>query len=411
MAYRTEDVAQRAYAAYAEDAGRSGETIPIRPVGDEGIATKVDLQGGFTYSVFVRKGPFVLNVRPSGSRPFSQESLNALREAVVARIPVAWVTLAVATPTSAAIENFAAVASPTPLPPTKTSTSVSPTRTPRPRTATPRPTPPTPTSTRPVAGATRVREKDGAVMLYVPAGEFIMGSREREGLDDEQPQHTVHVDDFWIDRTEVTNEQYRRCVDADACRASDYANYDRYNDPRQPVVGVDWPDARAYCQWLGEGTGQEYRLPTEAEWEKAARGTDGREYPWGDVFDGRTLNSCDVNCEFVWKDREADDGYQYTAPVGSYPAGASPYGALDMAGNVGEWCSTLYADYPYDPDDGREDLEAEGMRVVRGGSWGGYWGLARCASREGYVPDYWVGPGFGFDHVGFRVAASRLEPE
>jgi len=292
-----------------------------------------------------------------------------------------------------------------------------PTRTPTPPAATPSSVLPISASARPVAGATRVREKDGAVMVFVPAGEFLMGSLESE-QDWEQPQHTVHVDDFWIDRTEVTNEQYRRCVDAGACQAPTNAEDDLFNGADKPVVGVSWYDARAYCKWLGEATDQEYRLPTEAEWEKAARGTDGREYPWGDVFDGSKLNFCDVNCAFggeepSWKDRGADDGHQYTAPVGSYPAGASPYGVLDMAGNVYEWTQSRWGPgvgksdfrYPYDPNDGREDLEAEGLRALRGGSWGDWQKLCRSAFRLGFPAtnrDDYLG--------GFRVVAPSDSP-
>jgi len=143
----------------------------------------------------------------------------------------------------------------------------------------------------------------------------------------------------------------------------------------------------AYCRWLAEVTGEPYRLPSEAEWEKGARGTDGRIYPWGDQWDEKRCNS-------------AEGPKDNTTPVGAYPQGASSYGLLDMAGNVWELCSTLFRDYPYQPDDGREDLEADDFRVLRGGSWFCPQRLVRCACRD------WADPScdFGFD-VGFRVAA------
>ena len=249
----------------------------------------------------------------------------------------------------------------------------------------------------PVAGATRVWEKDGSVMVYVPAGEFIMGSSdadidailaecsdcEREWFDDEYPQHTIYLSAFWMDQTEVTNEQYAGCVAAGACPASRYADDGEFNGADQPVVGVSWHDAKAYCEWTGK------QLPTEAQWEKAARGTDGRKYPWGDTFDGSKLNFCDVNCEFDWKDNDANDGYPYTAPVGSYPAGASPYGALDMAGNVWEWCTDWYDANYYTNSPGRDPQgpDSGNYRVVRGGSWYFDERRVRAADRPRGAPD------------------------
>jgi serine/threonine-protein kinase len=257
-----------------------------------------------------------------------------------------------------------------------------------------------------VIGSTMVSDKDGMTLVYVPAGEFTMGSADgdSEASSDEKPQHKVALDAFWIDRTEVTNAQYRKCVAAGACqppsnsssytRSSYYGNaeYDNY-----PVLYVSWEAAQKYCQWAGR------RLPTEAEWEKAARGTDGRKYPWGNgALAGNLLNFCDRNCSFDWKDSAVDDGYADTAPVGHYPAGASPYGALDMAGNVWEWTADWYnktyyqnapAQNPKGPDSGQ-------YRVLRGGSWlVGQW-CVRAADRYGYVPDSVN------SYVGFRCARS-----
>ena len=249
-----------------------------------------------------------------------------------------------------------------------------------------------------------------AVMVHVPAGEFTMGSD--EGGESERPEHTVYLDALYIDKYEVTNAQFAQFLNEqgnqveggvtwldledDYCLikqvSGDYQPKSGYED--HPVIAVSWYGARAYCQWAGK------RLPTEAEWEKAARGTDGK-YPWGNTFDGSRLNFCDVNCPFDdWKDASAADGYAYTAPVGSYPGGASPYGALDMAGNVWEWAADWYdsgyysqspGHNPPGPDSGEE-------RVMRGGSWDGPPLLMRSTHRlMGY-------PGLRFYVVGFRCA-------
>jgi formylglycine-generating enzyme required for sulfatase activity len=268
-----------------------------------------------------------------------------------------------------------------------------PTATPRP-TATPIPTL-APDET-PVAGSAIISEKDGMKMVYVPAGEFLMGSPDSKGSSDEHPQHTVYLDAFWIDRTEVTNAMYQKCVAADACPPnSDYGS--DFNDLDQPVVGVSWNDAQAYCQWADR------RLPTEAEWEKAARETDGRTYPWGNVFDGSKLNYCDKNCSYNWKDEGSDDGYQYTAPVGSYPAGASPYGALDMAGNVWEWVGDWYVRdyYVRSPDRNPTGPDSGQSRVLRGGSWNNAQINVRSANRINLAP---VNRDNNF---GFRCALSQ----
>lgn len=267
---------------------------------------------------------------------------------------------------------------PTPVPPTDTPTPVPPTPVP----PTPPPVPPTPTDTPtpgPVAGETRVWEKDGSVVVYIPPGEFLMGlSLYPDG--NEYPQHTVYLDGFWIGKYEVTNAQYRKCVEAGACDEPEDRDYYRQSEyANSPVVYVNWYDAQDYARWAGG------RLPTEAEWEKAARGTDGRTYPWGDVWDPKRCNT---------KDGGPDD----LTPVGHYsPAGDSPYGVSDMAGNVWEWTSSLLRPYPYNPNDGREDPHSGEDRVARGGGWS-------------YAPDnsrswlrYTIHSGDGRFSLGFRL--------
>jgi len=283
-----------------------------------------------------------------------------------------------------------------------------PTETPLVPTATLRPievaTPEQYTETRPPPeasiGDTWTRPADDMVMVYVPAGEFLMGSSDAddEAYANEKPQHTVYLDAFWIDRTEVTNSQYRKCVEAGACPEPRCWMYGDYNGPGQPVVCVTWDDARAYAAWAGG------RLPTEAEWEKAARGTDGRIYPWGDEFDGSRLNYCDRNCAGDRKDTGADDGYAVMAPVGSYPAGASPYGALDMAGNVWEWVADRHEEgyYARSPARNPQGPDSGDSRVLRGGGFNDEERGVRCAARYGGCPDCRVLSG------GFRLVASPV---
>jgi formylglycine-generating enzyme required for sulfatase activity len=275
------------------------------------------------------------------------------------------------------------------------------------------------------AAIANLADRFDMIFLPVPAGEFTMGSSEAEidfaleqcnkfsdnqcergRFDDETPQHQVYVDDFWIMQTEVSNAQWQRFMQAGGYDEPAYWTATGWvwrqsenvtqpscwedgdlNQAQQPVVCVSWYEAVAYSRWLASESGLEVRLPTEAEWEKAARGADGRIFPWGDEWDGSRLNYCDVNCENDWRDSDVDDGYRHTAPVGGYAAGASPYGALDMAGNVWEWTSTLYQEYPYNADDGREELEGDAVRrVVRGGSWDDDPVNLRPASRS------WGGP-------------------
>jgi formylglycine-generating enzyme required for sulfatase activity len=201
-------------------------------------------------------------------------------------------------------------------------------------------------------------------MVRVPMGPFLMGND--NGPLDERPRHQVYIAEFFIDRTPVTNAQFARFLNAKGFQAADGQRwYDTDdNDARihrrqgqwaadagsenHPVVEASWYGAVAYCAWLGK------RLPTEAEWEKAARGTDGRKYPWGN----EPPDASRAHFGAGWNDLR---------PVGSLPKGASPYGVLDLAGNGWEWVSSAYLPYPYNPKDGREDLNRLQVRVTRGG--------------------------------------------
>jgi formylglycine-generating enzyme required for sulfatase activity len=242
-------------------------------------------------------------------------------------------------------------------------------------------------------------------MILIPAGEFLMGSDPKKGedaSDNEQPQHTLYLPDYYLAKTPVTQAQYAAFVQATGHRAPNVGenwaepyNWSGSTPPRgkenHPVVLVSWHDAVAYCNWLAEVTGKPYRLPSEAEWEKGARGSDGRIYPWGNQWDAKRCNTY-------------EGGKGDTTPVGAYPHGASTYGLLDMAGNVWEWTRSVYKDYPYVSGDGREDLESGGSRVVRGGSWFDIQRLVRCAYRYRHDPDLWSYYG------GFRVVVSLGSP-
>ena len=205
--------------------------------------------------------------------------------------------------------------------------------------------------------------------VTVRAGVFLMGSdkeKDKFAYDDELPQHQVNLPVFRIARVPVTNAQYEKFVDATGYATPDHWQHGRIPPGKEnhPVVYVSWHDARAFCQWAG------VRLPTEAEWEKAARGTDGRIYPWGN--EPPDENRCNFN-------KNVGD----TTPVGKYPKGASPYGVLDMAGNVWEWTSSKYQSYPYKADDGRESPEGSDLRTLRGGSFLNSPRLTTCAAPSG----------------------------
>ena len=204
----------------------------------------------------------------------------------------------------------------------------------------------------------------GAEMLLIPAGRFLMGTE--SGQADEQPAHYVRLSDFYIDKYEVTNAQYLTCVQEAECEWPKNRQLHLDADMADhPVVNVTWDMAQAFCSW------RDARLPTEAEWEKAAGGGQGYGYPWGNKVSGKTLNFCDLNCTRNDREKGVNDKFVYTAPVGSYPDGASLYGIFDMSGNVWEWTADLYAAgyYSGSPTENPTGSETGTYRVLRGGSW------------------------------------------
>ncbi len=242
-------------------------------------------------------------------------------------------------------------------------------------------------------------------VITIPTGPFLMGSdkaHDPDTLDDETPQYWVEVDTFQIAKYPVTVAEYALAVRAGAVREPPADLWDagvtwvtQQQHPDHPVVCVSWQDAMAYIAWLSKATGQRgWRLPAEAEWEKAARwdsrANASRIYPWGDAFDQARCNT-------------DESGIRATSPVGSYPAsrsGSSPFGVEEMAGNVWEWVSSLYKPYPYIKIDGREDQKSIKSRTLRGGSWNGIARYARAACRNDAGPD-------DFDYYfGFRLALS-----
>jgi len=281
--------------------------------------------------------------------------------------------------------------------------------------------------------------------VCVPGGKFQMGASDaqyqaavklcmsgninqsscQDYYNHQRPVHTVNLDLFWIDQTDVTNAQFEVFIN-DSGHKTDAEKQGKgyvYNIPgpdwdltlgadwkhpqgpksnlngleKHPVVQVSWNDADAYCKWAGR------RLPTEAEWEKAARGSDERIYPWGNQKPaGNLLNFADKNVGENWSDNSIDDGYRFTSPVGNYPAGASPYGALDMAGNVEQWVADWYSSTYYNnsPDKNPTGPESGQERVERGGSWNGNDNVTRSAQREEGVPAN------SSSTVGFRCAES-----
>jgi formylglycine-generating enzyme required for sulfatase activity/serine/threonine protein kinase len=222
----------------------------------------------------------------------------------------------------------------------------------------------------------------GIIMVYIPPGTFTMGSND---YGDEKPPHDVYLDGCWLGKTEVTFDQYDRfCEETNREKPSDRG----WGRGKRPVINVSWDDANDYCEWLSRKTGLEFKLPSEAQWEKAARGSDGRQYPWGNhnpYYQGKWYANYVAHDSL---EKMGEDGFEYTAPIGSYPHGASPYGLLDMAGNVWEWCADWYDSeyYKNSPPRNPEGPSKGSDRVVRGGGWDFGAVDVRCAGRDGDTP-------------------------
>lgn len=236
--------------------------------------------------------------------------------------------------------------------------------------------------------------EDGAKMVLIPAGTFPMGSDPGEGDPDEMPRRPVFVSAFYLDLYEVTQAQYDRFARATRYPKPEFPVFEddvsKILQPELPVIGVSWEVARAYCEWAGK------RLPTEAEWEKAARGERGFTWPWGNTF-GETL----ANIE------GAEDGTLYTAPPGRFELGRSQYGVYDMAGNVSEFVADWYSPTTYRDDVLRDPKGPENgkHRVYRGGSWNDSSRNVRAAKRFAAAPHQTSAV------IGFRCAKSAAQPD
>jgi formylglycine-generating enzyme required for sulfatase activity len=235
---------------------------------------------------------------------------------------------------------------------------------------------------------------EAPLYVWIEEGEFMMGSGDEDQLADydERPLHAVWLDGYWIMRTEVTNEQYKRCVDADECNEPDSVFWDNPQNANKPVVYVDWNQANAYAEFVGG------RLPTEAEWEKACRGINGQMFPWGNASPWEPDNPRTdlVNFDMGRVDQPVD--------VGSYPPGV--WGLYDMAGNVWEWTNDLYDEtyYSYSPGQNPMGSENGEAQSLRGGSFGSVHDL-RCANRQMQPRE------FSRDYVGFRIVLSEYPQE
>lgn len=276
----------------------------------------------------------------------------------------------------------------------------------------------TETPTEPNLSVNEITDDHNVSMIYVPEGEFTMGGVADDAVTeckngqnpgnckpdaflDEEPLHAVNLSAYYIDKYEVSNVLYQECVNSGTCTpptessSETYPNYygiSEFND--YPVVFVDWDMANIYCEWRNA------RLPSEAEWEKAARGTDERIYPWGNTFNSYG-NFCDKKCLNIidiGANQAYDDGYIDTAPVVSYPEGISPYGVYNLAGNVWEWVGDIYSDtyYGISPDTNPKGPDTGDNHVLRGGAFNSYKHALRSLNR--------IKSNESGNNVGFRCA-------
>lgn len=257
------------------------------------------------------------------------------------------------------------------------------------------------------------------ILVYIPAGKFTMGIPwESGGAQDESPQHEVFASGCWMAKYETTFKQFDYFCETNKRKKPVDSNFGRKN---HPVINISWNDIGEYCDWLSELTGLQFKLPTEAQWEKAARGTAGWKYPWGNAKpDGKRANYADRSLYITygrnhpaetqkgninWMDKNSDDGHPGTAPVGKYPDGASPYGVMDMAGNVWEFVMDWYDGdyYQLSPGKNPRGPVETGYKVIRGGGWDSHHWMLRSTTRAGGVP------GKTSDVVGFRVAVAGID--
>jgi len=232
----------------------------------------------------------------------------------------------------------------------------------------------------------------GSPMFFIPSAEFVMGSDAPDAAPNERPLTRVTLSRYYLSRYLITNVEYEQFDRAHKCKRASGAG------DRHPVVYVSYLEAMKFCQWLSTRERKKYRLPTEAEWEYAAKANDGRKYPWGN-YDGRgdLANFADRNTVFAWSDREIDDGYPESSPVGAFPLGASPFGIEDMAGNVWEWCLDYYEPYRGAPKVNPRGPTTGTKRVHRGGSWKSRFSSLRTTVRGSNAPN------FSCNDLGFRI--------
>lgn len=236
------------------------------------------------------------------------------------------------------------------------------------------------------------RNSVGGEMLLVVSGSFLMGSRASVALANEQPITPVTISRFYMARFPITNAQYERFDPSHGSKRAPWAN------EQHPVIYVSARDAERFCEWLSQIERKRYRLPTEAEWEYAARGLDARTFPWGEMFDtGHYANFADSRTAFSWRDPRIDDGWPQTSPVGCYSRGASPFGVEDMAGNVFEWTSDGLESYKGKDITNPRGPKNSAQRVYRGGSWKSRMTSLRTSARAFNSPDY------SSNDVGFRI--------